>query len=107
MKRISIQQKCISRNTLYNVGALLTLILLGALYIYFVCASVFHVVLQQEVERKTDILHSEIATLETKYIRAQHAVSEDIASRNGYVAVESKIFLNRSAGTVASSRTGE
>lgn len=82
------------------VGSLI--LVLFALYIYFVSASVLHVVMRQEVEQHSAALKSEIAQLEAQYIHAQHAVSEQVASLEGYVATEQKVFIDRNtAPTVA------
>lgn len=107
MNTRTVQQKKIHKQTLYSGAAFVFLVSLFVLYIYFVSASVLHVVMRQEVERKTSNLHSEIAALETEYIQAQHAVSEDIAKQQGYVAVESKIFIDRTGETVAFTRVRE
>lgn len=88
------------------VGSLI--LVLFALYIYFVSASVLHVVMRQEVEQHSAALSSEIAQLEARYIHAQHAVSEQVASLEGYVATEQKVFIDRNAApTVALSSVGD
>jgi len=64
-------------------------------YMYFVCISVVHVVLQEEARQEVASLRSDIATLEREYIAAQHAVSERIAAEPGLIAVGEKVFLRR------------
>lgn len=78
-------------------------ILLGGLflaYMYFVSASIVHVVIQKEMKRDFTHLHSEIAQLETTYIAAQHAISADIASLQGFVATTEKVFIDRNPGSL-------
>jgi len=70
-------------------------VLLFALYIYFVSASVVHVVMRTETSQQITKISSEISELESKYIEAQHRVSSDIASLQGYQKTDSKIFIDR------------
>jgi hypothetical protein len=88
------------KDRLYVVSALSMLLFLFSLYVYFVSASVLHVVMQQEMQQNITSLHTEIGTLEAQYIAAQHAVSADIATRHGYVAATEKIFIDRSESTL-------
>jgi len=108
MSHTHVTQQTIKIQKYAVLGACFVLLLLFAFYTYFVSASVLHVVMRQEVERQTAVLSSEVAQLEAEYIHAQHAVSEDIASRHGYVETEEKIFIDRDAATaVALSHTEE
>lgn len=70
-------------------------LLVFALYMYFVCASVVHVVMRTEVNQEITKLSSDISELEGKFIAAQHKVSSDIASLQGYQETEEKIFIDR------------
>lgn len=107
MSKRRTKQQSIDTQKLCVLVAFCCALSLCALYIYFVSATVLHVVMREEVERKIGDLHSEIAALETKYIEAQHAVSADIATREGYVEAENKIFIDRSAAAVALSEAAE
>lgn len=69
-------------------------------YIYFVSASVVHVVMRKEVDTQIAAVSSELSELEGNYIEAQHAVSEEIASMQGYTLTDEKIFIDRSEGTL-------
>ncbi len=73
-------------------GAFLALLVA---YMYFVSASVVHVVIRKEVNQEMTKLHTEIALLEAEYIKAQHGISTDIASLQGFVETPDKIFLDR------------
>lgn len=107
MKKAVAQIQSIEKESIYVVSAFALLLSLFALYIYFVSASVLHVVMRQEMERRSSTLHSEIATLEARYIDMQHAMSEDIAARQGYVAASDKIYINRGGAAVALSERNE
>ncbi len=65
------------------------------LYMYFLSASVVHVVMRKEIDKEIVALGSSLSTLETDFIEAQHAVSEDIASLKGYEHADSKVFIDR------------
>jgi hypothetical protein len=67
---------------------------------YFVSASIVHVVLRTEVGSEIALLSSEISLLEGKYIEVQHKVSSDIASLQGYKKTGSKIFIDRNEGSL-------
>ncbi len=70
-------------------------LMLFALYVYFVCASVMHVVVRTEIDHSLREQRSRISSLESEYIAAQHAVSQNIAHLDGYERVVEKIFIDR------------
>ncbi len=70
------------------------------LYMYFLSATVIHVVMRKEVDKEIVALGSTLSELETEFIEAQHAVSEDIASLKGYKHADHKIFIDRSETTL-------
>lgn len=86
----------IEKDKLYVASAFSFLLVLFALYVYFVSASILHVVMQQEMERNVSLLHTEISKLEAQYIDAQHALSDEIALMHGYEVADEKIFIDRS-----------
>lgn len=69
------------------------------LYIYFVTASVVQVVIRQELDGEITDTKAKISTLETAYMQAQHQVSAEIASRDGYVAVDHKVYIDQAQDT--------
>ncbi len=77
-----------------------TMLLLFASYVYFVSATVVHVVIRQETSQQIAFLHSEISKLEAQYIEAQHSISSDVASLQGFVETGKKIFIDRNPGTL-------
>lgn len=68
---------------------------LVGLYMYLVSATVMHVVLQTELKQEAKHVTSEISMLENKLILAQHKVSADIASMQGFTAVSKKVYIDR------------
>lgn len=78
------------------ITASFLLMLCFALYIYFLSLSVTHVVMRKEIQQDISQLNSEISALESRYIAAQHRVSDEIASLQGFQPVEEKIFIDRS-----------
>lgn len=97
-------QKNIEKRLCLALGA--TLLCFFALYIYFVSASIVHVVIRTELSQEIQKVSSEISTLEGKYIAAQHRVSESIASLQGYTENSNKIFIDRNTPSlVFSGRT--
>ncbi len=68
---------------------------LVSLYLYFVSASIHHVVMRTEIEHKIGALHSELSALETDLMMVQHKVSAEIATLSGYVEPKGKVFINR------------
>lgn len=85
---------------LHTILSCTILCMLFAAYVYFLSASVIHVVIRKEITSEVALLHSDISKLESEYIKRQHAVSDDIAARKGFIAVNDKIFLDRSDTTL-------
>ena len=80
----------------YLVSAVSLLLFLCVSYGYLLSATVVHVVMQKEIERERSHLHSQISELESEYINRQHNMSEEIASLQGFVSAEEKIFIDKS-----------
>ena len=81
--------------------ALLTCGITVSLYMYFVSASVVHVVMRKELDAAITETSSHVASLETTYIEAQHEVSADIASLQGFERNDDKIYIDMTAAAVA------
>lgn len=71
------------------------IVVLVGLYIYFLSASILHVVIRKETTRTIAEVSSHIAVLEGRYIEAQHRVSDAVATLEGYEKPAEKIFVNR------------
>jgi hypothetical protein len=82
------------QSILLTVGIVTFFTLLG-LYIYFLSMSVVQVVLRKEIIQEKRTIESQIAQLESKYIDAQHKVSDRIATLENFTATEEKIFVTR------------
>ncbi len=80
-----------------GVGLALSFMLL---YMYFLSASVVHVVMRKEVDKEIVALGSSLSALETDFIEAQHVVSADIASLKGYKHADNKVFIDRGDTTL-------
>lgn len=83
---------------LFMLSALLLVLVVA--YMYLVSMTVMHVVIRQETDQAIKQLHSDIATLEAEYIAAQHTVSADIASLQGFVETGEKIFIKRTPSSL-------
>lgn len=81
--------------------ALILLVSTVVSYMYFVSASVVHVVMRKEMDTTLASMHSQVGNLEAKYIEAQHAMSVEIASREGYTKTDEKIFIDMTETPVA------
>ncbi|MFT5850012.1 MAG: hypothetical protein ACI9H6_000841 [Patiriisocius sp.] len=79
---------------------------LFASYVYFISASIVHVVIRTEVNQEVQKRSSEISLLEGRFIEAQHKVSSDIASLQGYTQTSHKVFIDRTAPTLVLSDGG-
>ncbi|MBY0310090.1 hypothetical protein K2Q16_03025 [Patescibacteria group bacterium] len=75
------------------------------LYIYFVAASVLHVVVKQDVDVRSSAVRSELASLETSLIAAQHEISNRLALSNGYNEEDDKVFIRRGESDDVALRT--
>lgn len=64
-------------------------------YMYFIFSAVVQVVIREETDQLTQNLRSDISVLESKYIAAQHRVSEHISMLEGYDKVSDKTFIDR------------
>ncbi len=93
MRTINIEK------TLFMGLASLCLVLF-ALYVYFISASIVHVVMRTEISQEVSKITSQISELEGKYIEAQHQVSSGIASLEGYTPSEEKIFIDRTPSSL-------
>ena len=69
-------------------------------YMYFVSMSVVDVVMRKEVDKEIASLGTKVSQLESAYIEMQHSVSREIATREGYVVADKKIFIDRTEDTL-------
>lgn len=70
--------------------------MLFGFYVYFISISVVHVIARKEVEREIAHLNSYIGDLESAYIAARQAVTEETLTQHGFVAASSeKIYVKK------------
>lgn len=81
-----------SKITLASVGLLVGMIIL---YLYFLNMSVVQVVMRTEHMQKQKSLNTEIASLESAYIKSQHVIASRIATLDSYNSDSDKIFVSR------------
>lgn len=79
-------------------AALSTFFVVFFAYVYFVSASIADVVMRKEVDSQIAELGTSISQLESEYIEMQHSVSNDIATHRGFVAVDTKVFIDKAQG---------
>ncbi len=71
------------------------LILFG-LYIYFISASVVHVIARKEVDQAIIRVNSHIGELESTYITAKQAIAPETIAAYGFVSAStSKIYVQK------------
>lgn len=87
--------------TKINLSLAGLIVLLFVLYMYFVCASVVHVVVRSQVNNQMQQVASDISQLDGQYMAEQNKVSIEIASLDGYTDITKKIFLNRDTENLA------
>ena len=69
-------------------------------YMYFVSASIAHVVMRKEIDSQIASVGTSVSQLEAQYIEMQHSVSSDIASLQGFVKVDKEVFIDRTEDTL-------
>lgn len=92
------QKKNIEKKTC--ISLVLCLLVLFAMYVYFISASIVHVVIRTELDQQVSKVSSQISLLESSYITAQYKVSNDIASLQGYTQTSEKFFIDRSSASL-------
>lgn len=77
-------------------AALSLFFILFGLYIYFVSASVVQVIARKEVDREIAHMNSHVGALESTYITAKQAISENTIGQYGFVfAPVQKIYVQK------------
>lgn len=87
--------------------AVAALLFVFFLYIYFLSASVWHVVMRQEIEREIARTNSAISRLEAEFIQAQRTVTEAAARERGYVTTTDTVFIDQTPDTFVFSDNNE
>ena len=77
-------------------GAVSVLFILFVLYVYFISASVVHVIARKEVDREIAHVASAIGDLEFAYITAKHAITPERLAQYGFLSAPSqKIYIEK------------
>ena len=105
MIRIQAKTYNLERKLFYT--ALGSIMALSVAYVYFVSASVAHVVVRKELTQKITATQTHISDLETEYILAKDAVGEETALQKGFEKNEKKVFVTRARSNLVLSRNNE
>lgn len=76
-------------------------------YIFFVSASVVHVVVRKEIDQEIVKVNSRLSDLEVAYINAKDAVGAELVEARGFVYTGERIFINRAPTSLVLSRNDE
>jgi len=71
-----------------------------AAYVYFLSASIVHVVMRKEADTQIASLGTSVSQLEARYIEMQHSVSSEVATHDGFVVADKKIFIDKAKNTL-------
>ncbi len=80
--------------------ALSSFVIVFVSYMYFLSSSVMNVVMRKEVDTQIAALGTTVGDLEAEYIEMQHSVSNEVATLQGYVTVDKKIFIDKTEDTL-------
>jgi hypothetical protein len=85
---------------------MLILFTLCAGYLYFVGASVLHIIARKEAGIETTRLQSAIASMEQEYFALSHSVDESVAASIGLTNLEKTAYVYRPSTAVAATIPG-
>lgn len=69
------------------------LVALFALYGYFVCRSIFNVLLREQIEQQISTVNSELSSLATTYLKQEDAIDLALAHDRGFHDVANRTFV--------------
>lgn len=90
------------KKTLFGLG--ITLIALAALYSYFVMLSIVYAAEREELVSLSHSVSEEVSDLERKYLSYSNTMTEGAARSHGFVAISSRLFVERGPSTVGAAR---
>jgi cell division protein FtsL len=70
------------------------LLLAFVAYVYFLSESVVYVVMRKQTDQEIATVNSHVSDLESQYIAAQHGISAELASKDGFVETDQKTFID-------------
>lgn len=56
--------------------------------------------MRKEIDKELGLLGTQVGQLEAEYIEKQHAVSNDFATLQGFVAADKKFFIRKTEDTL-------
>ena len=86
------------------IGSFSLLMVIFGAYIYFVSASIAHVVISQEVGQKMATVNAEISEAEATYIKLQYSISSEVAKEKGFILATDKIYTTRAGDALVLSQ---
>lgn len=92
-KRKDTTVYCKERRFVFASLSMLLVIFVG--YIFFVSASVVHVVVRKEIDQEIIKVNSRLSDLETAYINAKDAVGAKLVEARGFIYTDERIFINK------------
>ncbi len=81
------------RNVFFVLLTILFIFVAG--YMYFVSASIVHVIVRKEINREMSDVSSQISELESRYIAAKHAIDDEKIATLGFTRSPEKIYITR------------
>ena len=94
MTRATTSTPYYKERRLFFAASSLCLTLFG-LYVYFISASVVHVITRKEVDGQIAQAQSRIGELESTYISAKQAIAPDMIAQYGFVAASPKVYVQK------------
>ena len=80
---------------------LFMIMLLLGMYMYFVSASVVHVIVRKEIDQDITRVSSKLSDLEASFITAKQAIDEDTITRHGFVfSHDSKTYITKAPSSL-------
>lgn len=86
----------IQRDIFY--AALVVLVSLMGLYVYFLTSSMINVAVRQSVNEQVASLSSKVASLEFRYVTLQNSVTNDVANARGFVTSSPVAYVTKDTG---------
>lgn len=93
------------RSTLVCAG--MFLLVAFSLYMYFLSVSVLNVVMREEIDGEIRKTNERLSVLESRYIAARTAITEETATARGFNKTTEKVYVMRTAPNLVLSGNDE
>jgi len=97
---VDIIENNYTRKILFK-GLVLSLAVLGILYVYFIGSITFNVLARKSLENNIRVLSSNISQLELVYLNNLNQIDKDYSLEKGFVDAKNNIFAIRPINRVA------